>query len=91
MSYKADVGLITESHNHSLKKDKRFSEYKVLESVPIGGKHSSTVITNDGTFKMLKEVTDINVTAKYIANDNGEEFWVIAAYFPNAKEVAWPL
>jgi hypothetical protein len=82
-SCKADVGLITETHDHSLKSDKRFSEFKLTESVPLGGKHGTATVINSGTYKTLKEVTLKNLSATLIASNANEEIWVVAAYFPN--------
>ena len=85
-SHKADVGLITETHDHSLKLDKRFSEFNMTESVPLGGKHGTATVINSGTYKTLKEVSHRNLAASLISDSMGEEIWVVAAYFPNNKQ-----
>lgn len=84
-SYKADVCLITETHDQSLKLNKRFSEYNTTESVPFGGKHGTANVINNGTFETLKEFSSQNMAATYIKNEMGIELWVVSAYFPNNK------
>ena len=73
-SHKADVGLITETHDHSLKLDKRFSEFNMTESVPLGGKHGTATVINSGTYKTLKEVSHRNLAASLISDSMGRKY-----------------
>ena len=86
VKWRLNALLITETHNLNPVKMGPLQDWHSTLSTPVGSKHGTVVVSRDPP---RTPINHTNVAASQLSWE-GQEIWLIAAYFPNDLEGGIP-